>query len=255
MRRMTIALAVGWLAIPVALVSTSTGVATIGHAVFHPGAILTRGAFLQSTNWSGVADTGRTYTSVKGSWRVPAVSATSGPGFASDWVGVGGFFPGDSTLIQAGTSEQMMNGQATYNAWTEILPRAEVPITRFTVRPGDAMTVTIKKGAGKKWTIIVNDATSGKTFRKHLSYASSLRSAEWIHEAPTVGGTQATLASTTPAVFDPGFVNGSTVIGSGGTVNRIQLIGLVDATPSNLDSDNNGYQIADGSAVPPPPGT
>jgi Peptidase A4 family len=260
MRRMTIALAIGWLAIPVALASTSAGVATIGHAVFHPGAILTRGAFLQSSNWSGVADTGGTYTSVKGSWRVPAVSATSGPGFASDWVGVGGFFAGDSTLIQAGTSEQMMNGQATYNAWTEILPQAEVPITRFTVHPGDAMTVTIKKGAGKKgagkkWTIIVNDATSGKTFTKHLSYASSLRSAEWIHEAPTVGGTQATLASTTPAVFDPGFVNGSTVIGSGGTLNRIQLIGLIDATPSNLDSDNNGFQVADGLAVPPPPST
>jgi hypothetical protein len=168
-------------------------------------------------------------------------------------VGIGGFFQGDSTLIQAGTGEQMVNGQATYNAWTEILPRAEVPITGFAVHPGDAMTVTIKKGAGKKWTIIVKDATSGKTFTKHLSYASSLRSAEWIHEAPTVGGIQATLASTTPAVFDPGSVNGSTVIGSGGTVNRIQLLGPIDATPSNLDSDNDGFQVQDGSGVPPPP--
>jgi Peptidase A4 family len=256
MRRTTIALAVGWLAIPAGLAATtSAGAAAIGHAVFHRAGVHSGPALLTSTNWSGVADTGGTYTSVQGSWRVPAVSATSGPGFASDWVGIGGFFQGDTTLIQAGTGEQMVNGKASYNAWTEILPKAEVPITGFTVHPGDLMTVTIKKGAGKKWTIIVKDATSGKTFTKHLRYASSLRSAEWIHEAPTVGGTQATLASTSPAVFDPGFVNGSTVIGSGGTVNRIQLIGPIDATPSNLDSDNNGFQVADGNTVPPPPGS
>jgi hypothetical protein len=30
---------------------------------------------------------------------------------------------------------------------------------------------------------------------------------------------------------------------------------VTDATPSNLDSDLNGYQVADGSAVPPPPST
>ena len=50
-------------------------------------------------------------------------------------------------------------------------------------------------------------------------------------------------------------MNGTTVIGSGGTVNRIQLIGPTDATPSNLDSDHNGFQVADGLAVPPPPNT
>jgi Peptidase A4 family len=253
MRRTTIALAVGWLAIPVALASTTTGAAAIGHAVFHPGAVLTRGALLQSRNWSGVADSGGTYTSVKGSWRVPAVTAASGDGFASVWVGIGGFLVGDLSLIQAGTGEQKVGGKISYNAWTEILPRAGVPIPGFTVHPGDLMTVTIKKGAGKKWTIIVSDATSGKKFTKHLTYASSLRSAEWIHEAPTVGVSQATLASTTNAVFDPGLVNGATVIGSGGTVNRIQLIGPLDATPSNLDSDNNGFQVADGPAVPPSP--
>jgi len=50
-------------------------------------------------------------------------------------------------------------------------------------------------------------------------------------------------------------VNGTTVIGSGGAVNRIQLVGPTYATPSNLDSDNNGFQVADGSTVPPPPST
>jgi len=136
MRRMTIALAVGWLAIPVALASTTTGAATIGHAVFHPGAILTRGALLQSTNWSGVADTGGRYTAVKGSWKVPTVMSAPGNRFASDWVGIGGFNTGD--LIQAGTSEQFVNGSASYNAWTEIIPAPEVVIPGFAIHAGDA---------------------------------------------------------------------------------------------------------------------
>jgi hypothetical protein len=253
MRRMTVALAVGWLAIPMALASTSAGVATIGHAVFHPGAILTRGALLQSTNWSGVADTGRTYSSVKGTWKVPTVISAPGNRFASDWVGIGGFSTGD--LIQAGTSEQFVNGRASYNAWTEIIPAPEVVIPGFTVHPGDTMTVVVRHGRGNKWTIVVKDVTSGRSFTKHLTYSSCLCSADWIHEAPTVNGSQAVLASTTNAVFDPGFVNGTTVIGSGGTANRIQLVGPTNATPSNLDSDNNGFQVADGLAVPPPPST
>jgi hypothetical protein len=251
MRRMTIALAVGWLAIPMAVAGTATGAATIGHAVFHRAAVLTRGALTPSSNWSGVADTGRTYTSVKGSWKVPTVMSAPGNRFASDWAGIGGFDTGD--LIQAGTSEQFVNGSASYYAWTEIIPAPEVVIPNFVIHAGDVMTVAVKHGRGNKWTIVVKDATSGKSFTKHLTYTSCLCSADWIHEAPTVNGAQAVLASTTNAVFDPGFVNRATVIGNGGTVNRIQLIGPTDATPSTLDSDNNGFQVQDGPAAPPPP--
>jgi Peptidase A4 family len=251
MRRMTIALAVGWLAIPMAVASTTTGAAAIGHAVFHRAGVLTRGALIGSSNWSGVADTGRTYTSVKGTWKVPTVISAPGDRFASDWVGIGGFSTGD--LIQAGTSEQFVHGSASYNAWTEIIPAPEVVIPRFAIHPGDVMTVVVKHGRGNKWTIVVKDATSGKSFTKHLTYASCFCSADWIHEAPTVNSVQAVLASTTNAVFDPGLVNGTTAIGSGGTVNRIQLIGPTDATPSTLDSDNNGFQVQDGPAAPPPP--
>jgi hypothetical protein len=251
MGRMTLALAVGWLAIPVALASTTNGVAAIGHGALHPNGVQSTQALLHSSNWSGVADTGHTYASVKGSWRVPTVVATSGNRFAADWVGIGGFSTGD--LIQAGTSEQFAGGTASYNAWTEILPAPEVVIPSFPIHPGDRMTVSVKKGTGNQWTIVVRNATSGQTFTKKLTYASCLCSAEWIHEAPTVNGQQAVLASTTNAVFDPGFVNGTTVIGSGGTVHRIQLIGPTDATPSKLDTDHDGFQVADGSPVPPPP--
>jgi hypothetical protein len=52
-------------------------------------------------------------------------------------------------------------------------------------------------------------------------------------------------------------VNGSTVIGSAGTLTKIQLAGYLPgytkATPSKLDSDEDGFAVADGSTAPPPP--
>ncbi len=250
MHRITLALAVGWLAIPMALAGTAGDVAAVSHGILHRAGGSTQ-ALLQSSNWSGIAVTGKTYTKVKGSWTVPTAESASGARYAADWVGIGGYSSQD--LIQAGTSEQFVNGIASYNAWTEILPAAEVVIPGFTIHPGDKMTVNITKGSGTAWKIVVTDSTSGKTFTKKLTYSSSESSAEWIHEAPTVNGAQATIATTTPVIFDLGTVNGSTVIGSAGAQHRIQLVGPTDATPSTLDSDKDGFADADGPTAPSPP--
>jgi len=249
-RRPALALGVAWLAIPLAMAGTSNTVAAVAHGALHRlGAAAA--PLVQSTNWSGIAVTGKTYTNVKGSWTVPTAESAGGARYAADWVGIGGYSSGD--LIQAGTSEQFVGGVASYNAWTEILPASEVVIPGFTVQPGDRMTVNITKGSGTNWKIVVTDSTSGKSFTKKLRYASLESSAEWIHEAPTVNGQQATLATTTPVIFDLGTVNGATVIGSGGTLHRIQLVGPTEATPSTLDSDEDGFADADGPTAPSPP--
>jgi len=64
-------------------------------------------------------------------------------------------------------------------------------------------------------------------------------------------------ALTTNVDFDHGTVNGSTVIGSAGTLTKIVLTGAVPsdthATPSKLDSDKDGFAVADGTKAPPPP--
>src|SRR2546427_4217339 len=52
-----------------------------------------------SSNWSGYAASGGTFTSVTATWTVPTVSATS-PGADATWVGIGGLESQD--LIQAG---------------------------------------------------------------------------------------------------------------------------------------------------------
>jgi hypothetical protein len=254
-RRITLTVAVGCLAASAALTGAPKGdAAPLSHGVVvRMGAATT--PVLHSENWSGYAVTGETYTQVAGSWSVPTVVATPGRRYASDWVGIGGFDSDD--LIQAGTTEQYVNGHATYNAWTEILPASELIIPGFTVHPGDAITVTVIKGSGKSWTMTVSDSTESESFSRKVNYSSSENSAEWIHEAPEVGGSIVDIASTSNVDFDHGTVNGSTVIGSAGTLTKIVLAGYLPgdtkATPSKLDSDKDGFAVADGTKAPKPP--
>jgi hypothetical protein len=254
-RRLTLTVAVGCLAASAALAGSPKGAAApLSHAAFHEVGTASAGK-LSSLNWSGYVVTGKTYAQAAGSWSVPTVVATPGSRYASDWAGIGGFKSGD--LIQAGTTEQYVNGHATYNAWTEILPASEAIIPGFTVQPGDAITVTVAKGSGKSWTMTVVDSTRRESFSRKVSYTSEENSAEWIHEAPEVGGSIVDIASTSNVDFDHGTVNGSAVIGSDGTLTKIVLAGAspgdTTATPSKLDSDKDGFAVADGSKAPPPP--
>ena len=258
MRRITLTVAIACVAVSAALAGSPQGAAaSLSHAAFQRVGAADAGA-LDSENWSGYAVTGLTYTQVSGSWAVPTVKATSGQRYASDWVGIGGFADDNFHLIQAGTTEQDVNGKIAYNAWTEILPAAETVIHGFRVLPGDAISVDITKATGKSWTMVVTNSTESETFTRTVSYTLHENSAEWIHEAPEVGSIGIVdIALTTNVDFDHGTVNGSTVIGSAGTLTRIVLTGAVPsdthATPSKLDSDKDGFAVADGNKAPPPP--
>ena len=130
------------------------------------------------------------------------------------------------------------------------------PIPGFTVHPGDSMTVTVKKVAGlNKWSITVKDTTEGESSTQGFTYTSSQASAEWIHEAPFVGG-QTVLALTSNVTFTAGTVNGSTKIASGGTPNSIQMLTAAnkpEATPSLLSTKGDAFAVADGAKAPKKP--
>ena len=206
-----------------------------------------------SSNWSGYAVTGSGFTSVTGSWTVPSVAPSRGNTYSASWVGIDGF--NNSSLIQTGTGQDYVSGRATYYAWWEILPAAETQITTFAVQPGDQMSATISKGAGSTWTIAISDARNGGSFSTTQSYSGPGTSAEWIEEAPTVGGRIATLANYGATTFDPGTVNGGNpglTISDGGVMiqNRVQV-----STPSRPDNDTDGFNMAYGSTAPSPPGS
>jgi Peptidase A4 family len=202
-----------------------------------------------SSNWSGYAITGSAYTSVTAKWVVPAVARSRKATYSSDWVGIDGF--DNSSLIQTGTESDYYNGSAHYDAWWEILPAAETVIPSITVRPGDTMTASITKGSGSSWKITITDGS--QSFTTTQTYNGPESSAEWIEEAPSVGGRVAPLANYGRTTFDPGTANGVNprlTASEGGVM--VQK-GVQVSTPSNPDSDTDGFNVAYGASAPAPP--
>ncbi len=141
-------------------------------------------AFSTSSNWSGYAATGGTFTSVTGTWTVPNVTATVTSGADATWVGIGGV--GSRDLIQAGTQGTVNGGAVEYDAWIEMLPASSHPVS-LSVNPGDSVTVTITQQSGDSWTITMKNDTTGGRYATTVRYHSSNSSAEWVQEAPSMG--------------------------------------------------------------------
>lgn len=294
------------LATGLTLATGSGIVASAAPAIFHPprvpvswpqpgtpGVPGAQNAFVRNTwaasNWSGYAETG-TFTGVTGTWTVPSVAASSSATYSSAWIGVDGF--NNSNLIQTGTEEDYYNGAAHYNAWWEILPAAETALPgSYAVAPGDRMTASIyetsstvssgggggrfgRGGGGSSehvWVITIGDTTRSWSFSSSQAYNGPGSSAEWVMEAPEVGGRIATLAHYTVSPpsgtgdFDNAGVLNS-IVASGGTPtyssaglnyqndsgvmiqNNVQV-----STPGNPDTPLTAFNAAYGSAVPPTP--
>src|ERR1700722_7520503 len=95
----------------------------------------THGGAVDSLNWSGyaVTPTSDGLTAVSSTFVVPSAGLVP-PGFASTWTGIGGYNTSD--LIQAAPSEDSAPTNAIlgaqYNAWYELLPASETPISNCT---------------------------------------------------------------------------------------------------------------------------
>lgn len=200
----------GLLGITLTLAGGGSAVATVAPTIVHAPRI-PAGHGLRNTwaasNWSGYAKTG-SFTGVSGTWTVPTVTQTSSTTYSSAWIGVDGF--NNSNLIQTGTEEDWYNGAAHYNAWWEILPAPETALTSgHQVSAGDHMTASIyetstivtttsrnrfRTTSQHVWVINISDTTQGWSFTTSQPYSGTGTSAEWILEAPQVGGRIATLA-------------------------------------------------------------
>ena len=203
-----------------------------------------------SSNWAGYAVAGGPYSSVGAQWTVPAVSVSYRRSYSAQWVGIDGFT--SRALIQAGTEADYFNGATHYSAWWEILPAPAVTIRTLSVRPGDRMSVTITRVSSGRWRIVVKDARSG-SYATTRAYSGSASSAEWIEEAPIVGGRTTLLAAHSTVVFDhasldgrnPGLVS----LDAGAMIRR----GFLADTPSAPDADADGFALAEQATSPPGP--
>lgn len=199
----------------------------------------------RSTNWSGYAADGGTFTSVSGTWTVPSVSATA-TGADAAWVGIGGLDTED--LIQAGTMSTVTgDGGVTYQAWIEMLPDSArmVPLS---VTAGSSVTVTITERSPDRWLIAMKNNTTGGTYNTTVDYRSTRTSAEWVEEAPS------TARGILPLSFF-GTVRfaGGTAVRDGRTLSigalgarPISMYNRADqalAIPSVLDAAGTGFEV------------
>jgi hypothetical protein len=161
-----------------------------------------------STNWSGgvvYAPSGQTFKWIEGDWVVPNVSAPKQNQwyYCASWIGIDG--DGSQDVCQAGVEcEVYQSGNSITRIiypWWEWYPLPEVKITTLPINPGDMVTMLLctPQGAGStSATVYFNNQTSGAstslTFYAPSGYHLVGNSAEWIVEAPTVGGTQSQLA-------------------------------------------------------------
>jgi hypothetical protein len=139
-----------------------------------------------STNWSGYAVLGASFTWAKGSWVVPAAtcSGVTSDQYASFWVGLDGY--NSNTVEQTGTDSDCVGGTPNYYAWYEFYPSASFNVDNFPVAPGDVIAAAVYYSATTdRFTVQITNETTGLTFTKGARVAGALRSsAEWITEAP-----------------------------------------------------------------------
>jgi hypothetical protein len=232
-----------------AAVALPSGHAGVNHL------ISVRGDTADSLNWAGYAVTpGSGITAVSGNFTVPSAGELP-PGFSASWAGIGGYTTSD--LIQAGVSEnsaiggEVLGGQ--YNAWYEILPASETPISgcsgdsSCTVSPGDKVSVNISNTGGDNWDVSLSDA--GKwSWSTSVTYASSESSAEWIQEAPSLEGVQTIPAdvgtvSFGASTFSEGGSTDTIAEGSPTLIDESPLTDVNEATTSPLAPDGQSFNV------------
>ena len=210
---------------------------------------------LKTAQWSGyivasdMQDRSPLVSSVSASWVVPEVKVSENNTFSAMWVGIGGY--GEKTLIQTGTEQQYMNGEAEYFAWYELLPNYLVRVRSINVQPGDMITASISVVSenAHTWSVGILDVTTGERFEKTLFYDSSRLTAEWIVERPNVNGTTSTLADFGNVMFSD---CKATIDGKSGAIGNFSHAQLVMynsknvqlVTVSPLSNDGSSFTVS-----------
>lgn len=218
----------------------------------------------ESPNWSGYVVIGSSFTSAKGSWRVPAVNCRQTPYSQSAfWVGIDGWpSPPNSTVEQTGTDSYCDGTTAKYDAWYEFYPAPSVPLSGVTVHPGDVISASVTYDPNtQKFTTELTDETTGEHGASPATGGHrALRStAEWIAEAPCFNGALEPLSDFGTAKFgydNTGvtYTNDATDSSNSGpisafgdrykiTMKEVENPSVDKAVPSDLSSDGTSFDV------------
>jgi hypothetical protein len=147
---------------------------------------------MESTNWSGYADSDATFSAVSASWIVPKVTCTRGENaYSAHWIGIDGYT--SSTVEQDGTEADCINGSPSYDAWYEMYGddavnqgyEEELSTTTNPVSSGDSITSSVSV-SGSTWTLSIWDTSRWTAaFTTSITFVGAAQSsAEWIVERP-----------------------------------------------------------------------
>ncbi len=230
-----------------ALEHLSVGQHAADHRVSRPSLRVKGLSQVQSTNWSGYADTGSGFSTVTGSWTEPGVSCTSTTSLAAFWVGLDGY--SSSSVEQDGTLIECYRGAAYYYTWWEMYPTNAIQVVGSTLHAGDSITASVVR-SGTSYTLKVTDssrpADSFSTTQTCSSCANS--SAEWIAEAPSGSSGVYPLSdfgswTESGATVKAGSTSGVISSFTDDELTMINSSGATKALPGALNSNGNGFGV------------
>jgi hypothetical protein len=203
---------------------------------------------VQSTNWSGYADTGSGFSTVTGSWTEPTATCSSrATSLAAFWVGIDGY--SSSSVEQDGTLVECYRGTAYYYTWWEMYPTNAIQVVGTSLRPGDSISASVVR-SGSSYTLKVTDSThSANSFTTTQACSGCANSsAEWIAEAPSGSSGVEPLSNfhswtESGATVKAGSTSGVISSFTDDEITMIDSSGLTKALPGALNSSGNGFSV------------
>jgi hypothetical protein len=205
---------------------------------------------VESTNWSGYADTGSSFTNVSASWTEPGASCSSRTtSLAAFWVGIDGY--SSNSVEQDGTMIECYHRTAYQFTWWEMYPTNNVQIVGQTAAAGDHITATVVR-TGTSYKLTVTDSThTADSFSTTQSCSASScvdSSAEWIAEAPTGSSGIEPLAdfgswTASNAAVTEGSTAGTISSFTDDEITMIDSAGDVKALPGALNGAGTSFSV------------
>jgi hypothetical protein len=203
---------------------------------------------VESTNWSGYADTGSSFSKVTSSWTEPTGTCSGRTeSLAAFWVGIDGY--SSDSVEQDGTLIECYRGTAYNYTWWEMYPTNDIQVVGESLEPGDHISASVVR-SGTSYTLAVTDSThTANSFSTKQTCSSCANSsAEWIAEAPSGSSGVYPLTDFGSVSFSGSTVTEGSTSGviSSFTDDEITMItssGATEASPSALNSSGNGFSV------------
>jgi hypothetical protein len=205
---------------------------------------------VESTNWSGYADTGSSFSDVSASWTEPGASCSSRTtSLAAFWVGIDGY--SSDSVEQDGTLIECYDRTAYQYTWWEMYPTNDVQVVGETAAAGDAITAAVvRSGTSYKLTVTDSTHTADSFSKTETCSASSCvdSSAEWIAEAPTGSSGVEPLSdfgtwTASNAAVTEGSTSGSISSFTDDEITMIDSSGATKALPGALNGAGTGFSV------------